>query len=248
MIHLEGKQCVLSALVARRRRIEVVLLKHDIPAAKTEELLAAAVEANVPVKRVSGEELTALAHGQSHGGVIAVCSPKPRWTEDQLLDHLFRLTRPPLLLMLEGVDDARNLGFTIRSADAVGVDALLIKKHLWDFDETEVSRSSSGGLERLPLVQFEGVDLLTAMQKQSIRLYGCLAGAKRTIFDVNLTRGVCLCIGGEKRGISGAVRQICDRFVTIPTIEGASSLSLSHAGAIVMGEALRQRRKATVTE
>lgn len=247
MVHLEGLQCVMATLTARRRRVEVVLLKHDIPDAKTQELLAAAEVAQVPVKRVAGAELTALAHGQSHGGVIAVCSPIPRWNGEQLLSHLQTLSHKPLLLMLEGVDDARNLGFTIRTADAIGVDAILIKKHLWDFDDTEVARSSSGGMERLPLVQFESVDLLQSLQKQSIRLYGCLAGAKRTIYDVNLSRAVCLCIGGEKRGLSGAVREICDRFVTIPTLAGASSLSLSHAGAMVMGEALRQRTKRVST-
>jgi tRNA G18 (ribose-2'-O)-methylase SpoU len=150
--------------------------------------------------------------------------------------------------MLEGVDDVRNLGFTIRTADAVGFDAILIKKHLWDFDETEVARSSSGGVERLPLVQFEDVAVLQQLQKRGVSLYGCLAGARRTIFGVDLAAPVCLCIGGEKRGISGAVRAICDQFVTIPTLEGASSLSLSHAGAIVMGEALRQRTPAAPAE
>jgi tRNA G18 (ribose-2'-O)-methylase SpoU len=59
MIHLEGQQCVLAALLARRRRIELVLLKHDIPAAKTEDVLAAADAAGVPVKRVAAAELTA---------------------------------------------------------------------------------------------------------------------------------------------------------------------------------------------
>ncbi|HEY0009204.1 MAG TPA: RNA methyltransferase [Tepidisphaeraceae bacterium] len=242
MIHLEGLACVLPALQARQRGIQVVLLKHDIPASKTEELLAAAAAADVPVRRVDVAELAAMAHGSSHGGVIAVCMPKPRLGPEQLMEHLDTLSGPPLLLMLEGVDDARNLGFTLRSADAIGVSAVLIKKHLWDFDETEVARSSSGAIERVPLVQFDDIDLLQRLQKRSIRVYGCLAEARRTIYDVDLSRGVVLAIGGEKRGLSGAVRQICDQFVTIPTVEGASSLSLSHAGAMVMGEALRQRR------
>jgi 23S rRNA (guanosine2251-2'-O)-methyltransferase len=243
MIHLEGLPCVMAALKARRRRIQVVLLKHDIPESKTQDLRQAAEQADIPIKRVGSEELNALAHGKSHGGVMAVCAPIPRWTGQQLLDYLPAHVQRPLLLMLEGVDDARNLGFTLRTADAVGVHAVLIKKHLWDFDETEVARSSSGALERVPLVQFDQVDLLQALQKQSIRIYGCLAGAKRSVFERNLTHPVCLCIGGEKRGLSGAVREACDRFISIPTIPGASTLSLSHASAIVMGEALRQRHR-----
>jgi 23S rRNA (guanosine2251-2'-O)-methyltransferase len=209
---------------------------------KAQDILDAAAAGGAPVRRVDSAELKSFAHGHSHGGVIAICMPTPRMSETELLGLTAELNRPPLLLMLEGVDDARNLGFTIRTAEAVGVDALLIKKHLWDFDETEVARASSGALERLPLVQFGEVTLLQRLQKQGIRLYGCLAGARRTVYDVNLTRPLCIAVGGEKRGLSGAVRQICDRFITIPTLGGASSLSLSHASAMVLGESLRQRR------
>jgi 23S rRNA (guanosine2251-2'-O)-methyltransferase len=148
-----------------------------------------------------------------------------------------------LLLLLEGVDDARNLGFTLRSADALGVHAVLIKKHLWDFDPVEVARPASGAYERLPLAQIETVEPLQALQRKGLRLIGCIAGTKRTMYDVKMTRPTILAIGGEKRGLSGAVRKLCDRFITIPTVgPAASSLSLSHAGAIVMAEAMRQRR------
>ncbi|HQY88691.1 MAG TPA: RNA methyltransferase, partial [Tepidisphaeraceae bacterium] len=157
-------------------------------------------------------------------------------------DDLLKGISSPLLLLLEGVDDDRNLGFTIRSAEALGAHALLVKKHLWDFDETEVARTSSGAYERLPIVQFEGLDLVRDLQKQGLQLLGCLAGARAAIFDVDLRPPTILAIGGEKRGLSGAIREICDRFVSIPSIGGASSLSLSHAGAIVLSEAFRQRR------
>lgn len=244
MPHLEGKTSVLAALLAKRRRIQLVLVKHDTPAAKVQDVLDAAEANGVPVKRVDSAELDAMAHGGSHGGVLALVLPKPRWTADDLLDALRQRAAPPLLLMLEGVDDARNLGFTIRTAEALGCDAILVKKHLWDFDETEVARAASGGYERLPLVQFDGIDLVRDLQKLNVKALGCLAGVKRSIFDADLRGPTLLAIGGEKRGLSGAMREICDGFVTIPTVGGASSLSLSHAGAIVLAEAFRQRRPA----
>jgi tRNA G18 (ribose-2'-O)-methylase SpoU len=71
---------------------------------------------------------------------------------------------------------------------------------------------------------------------------GCVAAAKRSLYDAELTGPVVLAIGGEKRGLSGAVRALCDSFVSIPTRGEASSLSLSHAASIVMAEAMRQRR------
>jgi 23S rRNA (guanosine2251-2'-O)-methyltransferase len=184
--------------------------------------------------------LDALAHGTTHGGVLAICSPKPRLTPAALLDLVTRLREPPLLLLLEGIDDARNLGFVLRTADALGVHAVLIKKHLWDFDAVEIARPASGAYERLPLVQLEEVAPLQLLRDRGIPLIGCLAGVRRTLFDANLRGPALLAIGGEKRGLSGAVRAMCDLFVTIPTRAGAS-LSLSHAAAIVLGEAARQR-------
>jgi 23S rRNA (guanosine2251-2'-O)-methyltransferase len=242
MEHLEGRQSVLAALRAYQRRFQVILISHGAHEEKLRDVLDAAAERGVPVRRVDPKELDALAHGATHGGVVAVVSPKPRLTGDQLLDLVDSLGEPPLLLLLEGVDDARNLGFTIRSAEALGVHAVLIKKHLWDFDPVEIARPASGAYERVPLAQVESVDPLRALQRRGLRLYGCLAGVKRSLYETNLARPCILAIGGEKRGLSGAVRSICDKFLTIPTTGDATSLSLSHAGAIVMAEAMRQRR------
>jgi 23S rRNA (guanosine2251-2'-O)-methyltransferase len=248
MEHLEGRQSVLAALKAYQRRFQVVLVSHSTHEEKVRDVLDAAAERGVPVRRVDPRELDALAHGATHGGVVAVASPKPRLGADQLLDLVDGLREPPLLLLLEGVDDARNLGFTLRTAEAVGVHAVMIKKHLWDFDPVEVARPASGAYERIPLAQIESVDPLRQLQRRGLRLYGCLAGVKRSLYATDLTRPCILAIGGEKRGLSGAVRSICDKFLTIPTVGDATSLSLSHAGAIAMAEAMRQRRFAGAAE
>lgn len=241
MQHLEGRQSVLAALTARQRRFQVILIRHDTHEEKVRDVIALATQLGVPIRRVDRTELDAMANGATHGGVVAICSEKPRATTEQILELVDRLREPPLLLLLEGVDDARNLGFTLRTAEAMGVHAVLIKKHLWGFDEAEVSRPSSGAFERLPLAQIADVALLTHLRKRGMQLLGCIAGAKKTMYDVNLSQPTILAIGGEKRGLSGAVRDICDRLITIPTLGGASSLSLSHAGAIVLAEAMRQR-------
>jgi 23S rRNA (guanosine2251-2'-O)-methyltransferase len=240
---LEGRQSVLAALKARQRKFDVILLRHGMHTEPIQDLLDLAGQLNVPIRYVRNEELEQMTHGSSHGGVAAVASPKPRMSAAELSAALDRVAAP-LLLLLEGVDDARNLGFTLRTAEACGATAVLIKKHLWDFDPTEVSRPSSGAYERMPLVQLDDITPLLALKKRGIRLIGCLAGAKRDVFSTDLTGPLIVAIGGEKRGLSGAVREICDQFVTIPTVGGASSLSLSHAAAILLGEALRQRRVA----
>jgi 23S rRNA (guanosine2251-2'-O)-methyltransferase len=238
--HLEGRQSIVAALHARQRRFEVILVRHDAHAEKVGEVVELAGHLNVPIRRVDGKELDALAHGATHGGVLAIVSEKPRTSPSELLRLIDELKESPLLLLLEGVDDARNLGFTLRTADALGVHAVLIKKHLWDFDPTEVARPASGAYERLPLVQLDDVDPLKQLQRRGLKLLGCIAGAKRTMHDVDLRDPTILAIGGEKRGLSGAVRDICDAFLTIPT-RGGASLSMSHASAILLAEAHRQR-------
>jgi 23S rRNA (guanosine2251-2'-O)-methyltransferase len=241
MEHLEGRQSVLAALRARERRFEVILVAHGGHPEKVGEVIELAGELGVPIKNVDRAELDAVAHGRTHGGVVALVGPKPRMSAERLLELMERLREPALLLLLEGVDDARNLGFTLRSAEAMGVHAVLIKKHLWDFDAVEVARPASGAYERLPLVQIDDVAVLERLRRRGLKLLGCIAGVKRTIYDVDLTGGTILAIGGEKRGLSGAVRAICDRLVTIPTMGEGTSLALSHAACVVMAEGMRQR-------
>jgi 23S rRNA (guanosine2251-2'-O)-methyltransferase len=247
MEHLEGRQSVLAALHARQRMFQVILVSHGAHVEKLQELLDLAGELNVPVKSVDRRELDAMAHGQTHGGVVALVSAKPRMSAEQLIELIDTLNAPPLLLLIEGVEDARNLGFTLRSAEALGAHAVLIKKHLWDFDAVEVARPASGAYERMPLVQIDTTVPLIKLQRRGLRLYGCVAGAKRRLYDVDLSGPAILAIGGEKRGLSGAVRSICDRFITIPTASAATSLSLSHAASVVMAEALRQRLSRTTS-
>lgn len=241
MEHLEGRQSVLAALRARQRKFQVILVRHGTHADSVEEILQLAIELGVPIRYTDSAELDALAHGATHGGVMAIASSKPRTSIDDLLEMIDRSSAPPLLLLLEGIDDARNLGFVLRTALAIGAHAVLVKKHLWDFNSVEIARPSSGAYEQIPLVQIDNAAPLRTLQQRGIRLVGCLANVKRTVFETDLAGGVILAIGGEKRGLSGAVREICDEFMTIPTHAGAPSLSLSHAAAIVLAEALRQR-------
>lgn len=242
MEHLEGRQSIFAALQARQRRIDVILIGHGAHVDKLEEVINLATELSIPIQHVDRAQLDAMAHGASHGGIVAVCSPKPRLRGEQLVQFVDTLREPALLLLLEGIEDARNLGFTIRSAEALGAHAVLVKKHLWDLDPVEVARPSAGAFERLPLAQIDEVETLKTLQKKGLQIVGCIAGARRTIHDVDFALPTVVAIGGEKRGLSGAVREICNCFATIPSVGEGTSLSLSHAASVVLAEAMRQRR------
>ena len=138
-------------------------------------------------------------------------------------------------LLLDGVDDGRNLGYALRSAEAFGVQVVFLRRRAWDFDGGDVSRASSGAYERLPVVIGDAVP-------ERLRLVGCTADAPSTIYDEKFSGPVALAIGGEKRGLSAAVRSRCAAQVRIPTVAGAPSLSLTHAAAVALAEVARQRR------
>jgi len=242
MEQLEGKISILAAVEARLRKIEVVLISQGAREEKVAELLAACARTGVPVKRIPGADLDRMTHGRTHGGAVAICTPRLPTRLEDLLRSLDASAEPPLLLLLEGVDDARNLGFTLRTADALGAHGVLIKKHVWDFDGVDVSRSSSGAYERLPLVLVDEVaGALGELSRRGVRAWGCIGGAKRSAWGVDLRGPTLLAVGGEKRGLSGAMRDRCDGFLRIPMRPGATSLSLSHAAAILLAEARRQR-------
>jgi len=223
---LEGRICALAALQAGRRRIESLLVKQGIRDDTIRDLLDAAEARGVPVKKVREEALDAQAHGKTHGGILAIAEPLPPATLPAAIDFA---------LFLDGVDDGRNLGFALRSAEAFGVQAVILRRRAWDFDGGDVSRASSGAYERLPVVIGDDVPA-------GLPLIGCMAGAAKTIYDEDLSRPLALAIGGEKRGLSAAVRDRCASRVSIPTRDGAPSLSLTHAAAVAMAEVARQRR------
>lgn len=243
---LEGRISVLAALQARKRRFQMVLVSSALHEEKAADVTAAAALLNVPVKRVENAELDAMAGGVTHGGILALAMPKQPTPFAEILSTMQEVRSGALLLLLEGVEDARNLGYTLRSAEAMGVHAVLVKKHVWDFDGGALSRSSSGAFERLAVARLDRErDELAELKKRGLRLWGCIAGVRTLLWQADLTGPVVLAIGGEKRGLSAAVREECDGFLQIPMLGAGTSLPLSHASAVVMAEAHRQRWPST---
>src|SRR5947208_13745036 len=99
MPHLEGRQSILAALRARQRKFQVILIRHGTHAEGVDEVVATATDLGVPVRYVDGRELESFAHGKSHGGMLAMCSAKPRAAVGELLQILRSQSDPPLLLL-----------------------------------------------------------------------------------------------------------------------------------------------------
>lgn len=238
---LEGRISVEAALLAHKRHFQMVGLRDGLHEETIPLIIQEADRQNIPIKRLNADEIDRMAHGKTHGGVVALCSAKPEPDFDEFYER-FKFIFAPFLLLLEGVDDEQNFGFTLRTAEALGVHAVLLKKHLWDFDGAAVSRASSGAFERIPIIVFEDVDrVIIKLRRHGLKLYGCIANAQKTMYEVNLAEAIILAIGGEKRGLSAAVRNHCDRLIKIPMQADIGSMSLGHAAAILMAEVMRQR-------
>lgn len=238
---LEGRVCILAALEAGRRAFEALLVSRTADKWKNADVLAAAKRRGVEVRTVEEAELGAQAQARSHGGLVAIVGPKPMTSAIDLYAIVER-SKAAFVVLLEGADDVRNLGYVLRTAEAFGADAVLVRRRAWDVDSTAVSRSSSGAFERLP-VALVGRELaeVKELKKRGLKLIGCIPRARDAIYRTDFQVPILLAIGGEKRGLSGAVRLHCDRLAKIPTVGGATSLSMTQAAAIALAEVARQR-------
>ncbi len=236
---LEGRVSILAALEAGKRAFETLLVSRAANPEKIADVLAAAQRRRVPTKSVDEADLGAQA--KSHGGLVAIVGPKPLTTPAELF-AVVEGSRAPFVVLLEGADDVRNLGYVLRTAEAFGAQAVLVRRREWDVDATALSRASSGSYERLPVVLVDReLEEIASLKKRGLVLVGCIPRARDSIHAVNLKLPLILAIGGEKRGLSGAVRSRCDRLAKIPTVGGPTSLSMTQAAAVVLAEVHRQR-------
>lgn len=147
-----------------------------------------------------------------------------------------------LVVALDGVRDPGNAGTIIRSADAVGADAVVLGKGCVDLYNPKTVRSTMGSLFHLPIVEADLAELLPEAKAKRVKLVGTSLQAQNTCYGYDWTQGTWLLLGNESEGLSHAVREQVDESVIIPMIGEAESLNVAMAGTVLLYEALRQRR------
>jgi len=229
----------------RRRPADVRRLVLAEPMARGERgrhLLALAEAAGVPVELAPRRRLDELALGERHQGVLARHRPSRPWNEGRLPLLLEALEEPPLLLVLDGVQDPRNLGACLRSAEAAGAHAVVAPRDRAAGLTPAARKAAAGAAELLPLVQVTNLArCLRALQEQGLWLVGLEAGAPRTLYETDLTGPLALVLGGEGRGLRRLTRERCDLLAALPLRGAVASLNVSVAAGIALYEALRQR-------
>jgi 23S rRNA (guanosine2251-2'-O)-methyltransferase len=162
--------------------------------------------------------------------------------DNSLLDLLDTLTDPPLLLILDGVQDPHNLGACMRTADAAGVHAVIAPKDRAAPLTETVQRIACGAAERLPFVQATNLArTLEQLKERGIWVVGTASEAEQTIYEVNLTGPLAIVVGFEGAGLRRLTRDKCDVLARIPMFGSVESLNVSVAAGVCLFEAVRQR-------
>lgn len=244
MIQAEGRNPVHEAL--KTTRPEKVLVARGIEdQPKIAEILRLAQQRGVPVEHVPKKRLDALSTSGRHQGVIALIQPPETPT---LKTVLARNRGDVTLILLDRLYDPMNLGSILRTAEATGVDAVVIPKKGSVGLTPAVLRASMGGGLRIPLIRTSLFQAAKLLKQEGVRLVGVDPAGPTDYYDERLTGPTALLLGGEDRGINPSLLNRCDTTVKIPMHGQITSLNVGTAAAIILYERLRQqtnRRRTT---
>ena len=243
-IAFEGRVSAEAILACGRRTVHRLLLSPHSDLKRLLRLLELALGQDVPVQIVRTERLAQLAGDAAHGGVIALCSERTYQSVEEMLGWVESQREPVLLFVLAGFEDAYNMGYALRVAEAFGAGWVLCDRKEWLKDEPTVLRSSAGAFERLPITVPESLrPALQGLKARGVRLLAALEEGSVGLYDTDLRTSVAWMVGGEKRGLPQPLREMADAWVRIPTRPESPPLPASHAVAILAAETFRQRHK-----
>ncbi|HET9964608.1 MAG TPA: 23S rRNA (guanosine(2251)-2'-O)-methyltransferase RlmB [Rubrobacter sp.] len=226
-----GKRPVVEALRSGRRKVFEV-----IDAVGDEEVANAAGARGVSVKRASRQRVEELAWGGVHQGVAARVEPYPYSGLEEILS-----IPDPLVLVLDGVTDPRNLGAVLRAADGAGASGVVIPKDRAVGVRAPAVKASAGASEHVLVARVTNLRrAVDTMKEAGLWIYAAEAGGT-PYTELDLAAAVALVLGSEGRGVRRLVREGCDGTVSIPMLGGVESLNVSVASAVLLYEARRRR-------
>jgi 23S rRNA (guanosine2251-2'-O)-methyltransferase len=238
MAKLTGIHAVREAL-ASGRALERVVVSHGRHGERIEEIIELARQRGVPVRFEGREQLDRLAEGAHHQGVVAMAAAKGALA---LEDVLARAHPPGLVVLVDGVEDPRNLGAIVRTALAAGADGIVIpERRAAGLTET-VAQTAAGALEHLPVARVKNLArAMEELKSANYWLVGLDERAEERYTRIDYTGSVGLVVGGEGKGLHELTRKQCDWLVSIPTVGPVRSLNVSVAAGVVLFEVVRQR-------
>jgi 23S rRNA (guanosine2251-2'-O)-methyltransferase len=245
---LYGLHPVEEAIRSGARALDHVIVARDRKDERLERIIALARLAGIRVASDSREQMTRLAKTDAHQGVLAMVRERQFLGIEDFLAKKKAVSqeqvRHKFFLALDGVEDPHNLGALLRTADAVAVDGVLIPERRSAPINATVAKTSAGASEHVKIARVTNlVRSLEQMKKENVWVLGLDERGSPDYMDFDFRTDCVLVLGREGAGLHDLVKKTCDHLLRIPMAGAVSSLNVSVAGAIVMYEAMRQRRE-----
>lgn len=228
-----GRRAVREALRGRREVLELWATERAV---KAEGWLRAVDRPRVQAKLE--RELTEAVRTRDHQGVVAWCEPYKYADAWELAG-----VQEPLLVCLDQVTDPHNLGAVCRAAEGAGATGVVVPAHGSATITAVVARASAGAVEHLPVAVVSNLArFLAEVKGDRLWVFGAAGDAAAVMWDADLSGGVAFVLGAEGKGLRPLVRRTCDALISIPLGGHVESLNVSVAAAVLLYEAVRQRR------
>ena len=237
---LEGKNAVWEALKAERP-IERILLSKTIEQQSVRAITGAARARKIKLEWVPKERLDALSATGRHQGILAYAAAHAYADLETVLDTLDASPYPPLIVLLDEIQDPHNLGAIIRSAECAGAQAVIIPQHNSAGLTPAAGRASAGAIEHIPVCRVPNLAAaIDRLKERGMWVVGADMEGK-PVYEVDLKGPIAVVIGSEEHGIRRLVREKCDHIASLPLLGKVASLNASVAAGVLLYEAVRQR-------
>lgn len=239
---IEGRNAVAEALRAGTPIDKVFLLKGEVDL-PLRQLANQARQQGAVLAEVDRHKLDAMSRTHAHQGVIALASVREYVSVESILNAAREKGEAPLLVVCDEISDPHNLGAIIRTAYCAGAHGVIIPKRRSAGLTAVVAKTSAGAVSHLPVARVANLpSLLKQLKKEGLWIFGAAADGPVSLYEADLKGPAAIVIGSEGSGMSRLVAETCDVLVRIPMKGKLNSLNASAAAAILLYEAVRQRR------
>ena len=247
---LYGLHPVEEALRAGVRQVDHVSVSREREVrrdARLDAVMDLCRAARIRVTMEPREQLTRHAKTDAHQGIVAFLRERKFLALEDLLNAPPARSNWHFFLALDGVEDPHNYGALLRSADGAGVDGVVVPERRSAPLSAIAAKTSAGASEHVRLAQVVNITrALETMKKNNVWIVGLDERGTPDYTDFDFRQDCCLVLGSEGSGLHELVKRTCDHLLRIPMAGSVSSLNVSVAGAVVMYEAMRQRRSGTI--
>jgi len=237
-MQIEGRNAVMEAL-KNDREIDYIYIKKGDNEGSITKIIGKAKDKKIMIKIVDRNKLDEMSESENHQGVIAIANEYKYHELEDVLEE--SREKPGFFIILDEIEDPHNLGAIIRSAEASGVDAIIIPKRRACQVNATVEKTSAGATSHMKIIRVTNlVQTIEKMKEAGIWIYSVdMDGSEYTKTD--LKGKIALVIGSEGKGISRLIKEKSDFTISIPMKGHINSLNASVAASVLMFEAVRQR-------